>query len=243
MSSKRLLIQVLLTLLLAPVGPTAAASELWQLDVGGRAVALEVPDGFHPASRDAPQSFELMRIQTPDINLLLEALVTSEDVASERAGEIPANRDLFRIEIARQIERVDVGAADFAQLAAALRQLQESGHREIVARYGEEIAARTDDALQAMGADGVETQLPDAVPLGVYAEGDGYICFSQLVTYRFQVTRTSEPQSFRFSSATCAVHTEQRVLYLHRYRLGSDAATQDAARSSLLDLVQRMLTL
>jgi hypothetical protein len=108
-----------LVLLLVLWSPAARAAEVAEVAIGDARIGIAVPDGYLPASRDAPALFATSAAAMPPSIRLAEALVASSDLKRALAGQ-PMAQPYLQVQVLRDAEGVTFAAAEWDALRPVL---------------------------------------------------------------------------------------------------------------------------
>lgn len=226
---------VLVLALLLPAVPHAQSVE--EIDVGGAAVRIEVPEGYVRVGKRSPELLEAFGRLIPPNNVLVEALLAEADYGRTAIG-LPPNEVYYQIQVQRSLRDVPVSAADWAQvrptLLRELRGLQtERLMNEASAHIREELETNTgQDARVRMGD--AQTK-----PLA-YGDDPRSVRFWMVVPVELQVG--DEVRKRRIVTAAATTVVSKRLVFLYAFRSlpEDEVADLDAIRTTLDAFVDRV---
>ncbi len=112
--------QLACLVLLLVLWPLAARSgEIAEVSIGGVRIEVAVPDGYVPASRDAPALFATSAAGMPPSIRLAEALVATDDLKRAMAG-LPMAQPYLQVQVLRDAEALAFTAAEWDALRPVL---------------------------------------------------------------------------------------------------------------------------
>jgi hypothetical protein len=229
---------VLVLALLLPAAPRAQSVE--EIDVGGAAVRIEMPEGYVRVGKRSPELLEAFGRMIPPNNVLLEALLADDDYGRTVIG-LPPNEVYYQIQVQRSLREAPVSAADWAQVRPTL--LRELGGLR-TERLMNEASAHIREELETNTGQDARVRMGDAQtkPM-VYGDDPRSVRFWMVVPVELQVG--GEVRKRRIVTAAATTVVSKRLIFLSAFRsLPEDGDVDtDAIRASLDAFVERVYRL
>ena len=114
--------RTVLLLLVIQAQQAIAGTQNVTIEVGGKAVFVPTPVGFHEISQLSPETRKLMETMTPPNNRLLAVFVSEDDVGRIMLMGSPEFLRYMLLQVNRELEHFDISGAQFSQLISQFKQ-------------------------------------------------------------------------------------------------------------------------
>jgi hypothetical protein len=218
--------------------PVAWAQQVVAVQVGGKDLRFEVPDGYLRMSVDQPTLFEIAKAAAPPTNRVVEGFVSESDAKRMVMGGI-AEQPSYQVQALHNAEPLDFSAADWEalrpMLAKTLGELDANALTESNSDDG--AAKRLGDALGTK----VDLDFGDiGKPVVYQATGDS-VRFLLLVPIR--IAAGGIERQLVVECAAAALPLAGKVVFLYVYRQHGEGEDSSAARAALDHFVERAIAL
>jgi hypothetical protein len=208
------------------------------VDVGGEAVYIPAPTGFHEVSQLSPETRKFAEMVTPPKNRLLAVFVSEGDLGQIMKGEDPVLDRYILMQCYRQLENSRITGAEFSKLAGQVRQEQYTLLEKDKATRDSRIAQMSKTISKEYGI-ALNLKIGETAPLGVFMEKTGAIGFAYLA--KCQASAEGQQLDHLVAGATSIMRVKGNLMYSHVYSKYATAQDLDWVRTTtsvLADQIQ-----
>jgi hypothetical protein len=203
----------------ASLGSAGASAADMTLDVGGTAIRMPVPAGFHDTSR-FPGMHKLAERLTPPGNRVLAIFVDETDAALLAKGATPEMRRYMLVQTEQRFEKGRISSAQFSKVADTVRQkhatLLEAAKGKMESVFTDASGKLSKDAGAA-----IDLKLVEQVPKGIFVDKPDMIGMANLMSY--QVSIAGKPTQRLAAGGTTIVRASDKLLFTYVYGEHRDA--------------------
>ncbi len=217
--------------------PFAWAQQVVTLQVGGKDVRIEVPDGYLRMSVAQPQLFEVTSAAIPPGNRLLEGFVSEADAKRMLAG-MSAEQAGYQVQALRNAEALTFSDSDWETLRPAIaRSLRETDMNTVAHALSDGSAERMGGALGMK----VGLEFGDIGKPQLYHDEKDSLRFVMLVPGTISVAGVQRQLAIECAGAVLPLGG--KVVFLYVYRKHEDGQDSSVSRATLDQFVERALAL
>ncbi|GAA5000273.1 hypothetical protein FNZ56_10840 [Pseudoluteimonas lycopersici] len=217
--------------------PVAWAQQVVSLQVGGKDLRVEVPDGYLRMSVDQPTLFDIAKAAAPPTNRVVEGFVSTADAKRMLMGA-PAEQPSYQVQVLHNAEALDFSAADWEELRPMLaKTLGEIDMGTMTDAQSDAGAKRLGDVLGTK----VTMNFGDiGKPVVYQATGDS-VRFVMLVPVA--VSSAGIQRQLVVECAGAALPLAGKVVFLYVYRQHADGEDSSISRTALDHFAERAIAL
>ena len=217
--------------------PIAWAQQVVSLQVGGKDLRFEVPDGYLRASVAQPKLFEISSAAAPPTNRLVEGFVSEADAKRMVAGAM-AEQPSYQVQAYRDAEALDFSEADWDALRPIIAKT--FGELDMNAVADSESGGSAERMGDALGAK-VTLAFGDIGKPVVYQDSGDSVRFVMLIPAT--ISSAGIQRQIVVECTGAILPLAGKVVFLYVYRKHEDGGDSSISRATLDHFVERAIAL